>query len=55
MLKELINLGTEVIAWKTCINARGLTHEELIEEIKFGSTVLDLAKWVKDSQKVLSF
>lgn len=55
MLEKLIGQGTEVVACKTCINARGLKQEELIEGIRVGSTVLDLARWVKESQKILTF
>ena len=54
MLKELIQKGIEVVACNTCIAARGLTQSELIEGVKIGSTVGDLAKWVKESQKVLA-
>jgi uncharacterized protein involved in oxidation of intracellular sulfur len=55
MLKELIDQGSEVIACRTCISARGLTQEELIEGVCVGTTVGDLAGWVKTSQKVISF
>ena len=55
MLKKLVDQGTEVIACETCINARGLTQQELIEGVKVGSTVLDLARWIKESQKILTF
>jgi len=55
MLKELMEQGVEVVACRTCINARGLTHEDLTEGVRVGTTVGDLAQWVKESQKVLSF
>jgi len=55
MLKELIDRGVEVVACSTCVHARGLTQEELVEGVRVGSTVKDLAHWVKESQKVLSF
>ena len=38
-----------------CVSARGLNQSELIEGIRVGSTVGDLAKWVKESQKVVTF
>ena len=55
MLKELIGQGIEVVACRTCIAARGLTTLELIEGVKIGTTVGNLAKWVKESQKVVSY
>ena len=55
MLKDLIKRGVEVVACYTCISSRGLTQSELIEGIIVGSTVGDLAKWIKESQKVLAF
>ena len=55
MLKELIQKGVEVVACKTCIAARGLSQSDLIEGVKVGSTVGDLARWVKESEKVLSY
>lgn len=55
MLKDLIKKGVKVVCCYTCIAARGLTQSELIEGVIVGSTVGDLAKWVKESEKVLSF
>ncbi len=55
MLKELIDQGSPVVACRTCVNARGFTKEELTEGIRVGTTVGDLAGWVKTSQKVISF
>ena len=55
MLKELADQGTPIVACRTCVNARGLTQQELVEGIRVGTTVGDLAEWVKTSQKVLSF
>lgn len=55
MLTELIEKGIKVIACRTCIGARGLTGEELIKGVKIGTTVGNLAKWVKESEKILSY
>ena len=55
MLKNLIKKGALVVACRTCVSARGLSQSELIEGARVGSTVGDLAKWVKKSQKVVSF
>jgi len=54
-LSELIAQGIEVVVCRTCVNARGLTQEDLVEGAKVGTTVGNLAQWVKESQKVLSF
>jgi len=55
MMKELIDQGVEVIACGTCTDARGLTQEDLVNGVRIGSTVGDLARWIKESQKVLTF
>jgi uncharacterized protein involved in oxidation of intracellular sulfur len=55
MLTELIQQGNvTVIACTTCISARGLTQDDLIEGARVGTTVGDLARWVKENQKILS-
>ena len=55
MLQDLIKKDVKVVCCYTCIAARGLSQKELIEGVVVGSTVGDLAKWIKNSQKVLSF
>ena len=55
MLEDLIQKGVKVVCCYTCISARGLNQNELIEGIVVGSTVGDLARWVKESTKVLTF
>ncbi len=55
MLKDLVDQGVPVVACRTCVGARGLTQDDLIEGVRVGTTVGDLAQWVKESQKVLSF
>ncbi len=54
MLMELIKQGAKISACGTCTQARGLDKEGLIEGAKIGS-MLGLAHWIKESQKVLSF
>ena len=55
MLRALISKGVKVVACRTCVAARGLSQDEFVEGVVVGSTVGDLAKWVKESQKVLAF
>jgi len=55
MLKELVDQGVQVVACRTCVSSRGLTQEDLVEKVRVGTTIGDLAQWVKESQKVLSF
>ena len=55
MLRDLIQKGVKVVCCYTCISARGLSQNELIEGVVVGSTVGDLARWVKESNKVLTF
>ena len=52
MLRDLLRKGVQVVACRTCVSARGLTQGELVEGVVVCSTVWDLAKWVKESQKV---
>jgi sulfur relay (sulfurtransferase) complex TusBCD TusD component (DsrE family) len=54
MLGELIALGVEVRACGTCLNSRGLKEEELIEGVIIGK-MLDLARWVQGSSRVINF
>jgi uncharacterized protein involved in oxidation of intracellular sulfur len=54
MLAELIALGAEVRACGTCLNSRGLKQEELLEGVIVGK-MLDLARWVEASSKVINF
>lgn len=55
MIKSLLEKGVNFIACRTCISARGLTQKDLVDGVIIGSTVGNLAKWVKESQKVLTF
>lgn len=54
MLKELAEHGVEVVACRTCLSARGITQEDLLQGARVGTTTGDLARWVEESQKVLS-
>ncbi|HKZ94478.1 MAG TPA: DsrE family protein [Candidatus Bathyarchaeia archaeon] len=54
MLIDLLKRGARVSACGTCIQARGLAKEDVIEGVEIGS-MLGLAQWIKESQKVLSF
>jgi sulfur relay (sulfurtransferase) complex TusBCD TusD component (DsrE family) len=54
MLKKLIDKGAEVRSCQTCTKARGFTQEDFIEGAVVGKT-LDLARWIKDSEKVMVF
>ncbi len=54
MLMALIKKGIEVNACGTCINARGLSEEELVDGVERG-TMKILATWIKESDKVVSF
>lgn len=55
MLKELVDQGSNVIACRTCVASRGLVESDLVDGVRVGTTVGNLAQWVKESQKVLSF
>lgn len=54
MLEDLIKRKTEIEVCGTCIAARGIKEEDMIEGVK-KSTMMKLAAWIKDSQQVLTF
>lgn len=54
MLKIIASLGHPIVACGTCMEARGLTQEALIPEVKRG-TLDQLVEWTKEAAKVLSF
>lgn len=54
MLRNLVKHGANVAACGTCLNARGLTKEDLVEGIQQGSMIM-LSQWIKESSNVLSF
>jgi len=54
MLKTLIQYNVNTLACITCMKARGLEQNELVEGIQAG-TMIQLAKWVIESQKVIQF
>lgn len=54
MLGDLVENGAKILACGTCIKARGIKQEDLVEGVLVGS-MMNLARWVKESQKVLAF
>lgn len=54
MLQMLLSSGAKVKACGTCMTARGLDERKIIEGIE-KATMADLAQWVKESEKMLSF
>ncbi|MEK7272249.1 MAG: DsrE family protein [Nitrospirota bacterium] len=54
MLKAVINKGAQVKICGTCAEGRGIHNLNLIEGAEVG-TMSQLAQWVVDSDKVLTF
>ena len=54
MLVELVRLGADVRVCGTCISARGLGKDDLVEGVTVGK-MLDLAHWVEEGSNVLTF
>jgi uncharacterized protein involved in oxidation of intracellular sulfur len=54
MLQSLVSRGVEVKTCGTCINARGISDEDLVEGVERG-TMKILATWIKESDRVVSF
>lgn len=54
MLKGLVNKGVEIMTCGSCIDARGLKAEELVDGVERG-TMKILATWIKEADKVVCF
>ena len=54
MLGEMVKAGADVRACMTCLTARGIEAHELVEGVSIGK-MLDLARWVGESSKVITF
>lgn len=54
MLHFSMNKGTEVNICTSCLEARGLTLDQLMEGVKI-SSMAELAQWVVSSEKVVNF
>lgn len=55
MLSELIKLGAEVRACRTCLDSRGIKEEELLEGTAIGGTMTYLADLIAGGSRVISF
>jgi tRNA 2-thiouridine synthesizing protein D len=53
-LKNCIEMGAKVKACGPCGKARGLSGDDLIEGVEFG-TMHDLVAFIKESDKVITF
>ena len=54
MLADIVTKGGTVKVCGTCIKARGIRTEELVSGVQIGR-MLELAGWIKESDKVLTF
>jgi len=54
MLADLIAKGVAVRLCGTCCKARGITPDDVTEGAVIG-TMMELAKWVIESEKVIAF
>jgi len=54
MITDLIAKGVTVRLCGTCCKARGITAEDVTEGAAIG-TMIELAKWVMESDKVIAF
>jgi len=54
MLTELIQSGAKVRVCITCLQARGLSQDDLVPGAEAGR-ILELADWIKESKSVLTF
>lgn len=54
MITDLVAKGVEFQCCGTCLKARGISDAELIEGTKRG-TMMVLAKWIKESDRVVTF
>jgi uncharacterized protein involved in oxidation of intracellular sulfur len=54
MLGDLVVLKSNVKACGTCLNARGIKEDELVEGVAIGK-MLDLAHWIEEGSKIMTF
>lgn len=54
MLEKLVESDVEVRICATCFKARGMKEDEIIRGVIVGKT-LDLARWIADGSKVISY
>ncbi|MEK9156383.1 MAG: DsrE family protein [Patescibacteria group bacterium] len=54
IVRNLLAAGVVFLACTTCLKTCGISHEKLIDGVTAGN-MADLAKWVKESEKVLTF
>jgi len=54
MISDLISKGVEVQCCGTCLKSRGVSDSELVLGVRRG-TMLILARWIKESDKIVSF
>lgn len=54
MLKSIVRHGGHIACCGTCLDARGLTKEHLIDEAP-RSTIEELADWTVEADQVLTF
>ena len=54
MLKSLLMKGVDVKTCGSCLDARGLREEDLVDGVGRG-TMKILATWVKEADKVVCF
>ncbi len=54
MITDLIAKGVEIQCCGTCLNSRGILDSDLVEGVKRGTMII-LAKWVKESDRIVTF
>ena len=55
MLEELISLGADAKACRTCTDARGLAEIDLINKVSVGGFMTYVAKQAAEGSSILSF
>lgn len=54
MLRQLVARGVSIGACRTCLEARGISDQMLVPEVK-RRAMDDLAAWTEEAEKVLTF
>ena len=54
MLTDLASKDVEIKACGTCLKSRGITDTDLVQSIQRG-TMMTLANWIKESDRIVSF
>jgi len=54
MITDLVTKGVEIQCCGTCLKSRGISDADLVSGVKRGTMII-LARWVKESDRIVTF